>query len=116
MLLHFRDYGPGFTLGEEKELDSRNEKLEDIIYEEFPEYIILVNDSNEIEFLDYYFVGDIPISSNIDLFKNFVGNLPIKGLYTVPELNLENVTFNEVLKAVKDYFLQEAKEKRATRV
>ncbi|MEO2065850.1 MAG: hypothetical protein ABGX17_05045, partial [Desulfurobacteriaceae bacterium] len=47
---------------------------------------------------------------DVELFED-----QIKGLYTVPELGVENATFKEVLEAVKRYYEEKFSSKQPTK-
>jgi hypothetical protein len=56
-------------------------------------------------FFKEYFAGDNLIGG-FNWLLQIVNDLTIKGAYTVPELNLKDATFKEVLEAVGNYYLQ----------
>ena len=105
MLMRFKDFDAGFQLGDYKKLKNRNQKFEKIFDEQLPESSILVNGNDEIEFFKEYFAGDNLIGG-LNWLLQIVNDLPIKGTYTVPELNLKDATFKEVLEAVRNYYVQ----------
>jgi len=68
--------------------------------------------SKEIVFFDFvFFEGDL--SRQLDVEINYASEVP--GRYTVPELGVENVTFKEVLEAVKRYYEEKLSSKQPTK-
>lgn len=56
----------------------------------------------------YYFVfinEDLPQEKEIEIELKCEGFIKVTGLYSVPELNIENKSFIEVLNAVKQYYI-----------
>ena len=67
----------------------------------FPFQADAERDSKEIVFFDFvFFDGDF--IRQLKLEASYAEEIP--GLYTVPELGVENVTFKEVLEAVMRYY------------
>lgn len=68
--------------------------------------------SKEIVFFDFVF-SDGDLSRQLDVEITYASEIP--GLYTVPELGVENVTFKEVLEAVKRYYEEKLSSKQPTK-
>ncbi|OMH40208.1 hypothetical protein [Desulfurobacterium indicum] len=111
-VLHFEDRELAFALdsGKEGEGVDFSGEFGDNIYD----------DNGVICFYNYAFrslngEGDVfrelkGLIEDVELFEN-----QIKGLYTVPELGVENATFKEVLEAVKRYYEEKLSSKQPTK-
>jgi len=66
-----------------------------------------LNEKGEIVYFEKELFGNL--MGTFELLDNIVHEINPKGLYTVPELGLENVPFHEVVKAIKERFLSEEK-------
>lgn len=115
MILHFKDEIAGFNLKSEKD----NEKLKNTLYE-----LGLVDSSIDSKgyithFSCVFFSEGVSEAENIDLKLSESEYDKVIGSYTVPELNIENKSFLEVMNAVKQYYLdnilyQKNKSEKAT--
>lgn len=104
MILNFKDIGSGFKLVnssiEEKDLKSEDTEMFDYMdkYE------------NEVALC---FVSFIPDLNNFLKYEDknieYTAKEKHEGTYTVPELNIENKSFIEVLKAVYGYYKNKVK-------
>jgi len=103
MLLKFEDTLTGFKLGEQVQIRNENEALEETFRDYMPEANVVINKDSEIESYSQEFAGR-NVVGGLDWWSKTVKGLGCKGLYTVPELGLEDVPFHEVIKAVKDYY------------
>jgi len=65
--------------------------------------VIEINNKNEIVFLDQELVGDY-LEGNFEVLKEILERIKPEGLYTVPELGLNDVPFDVVLERVKAYY------------
>jgi hypothetical protein len=102
MILEFKDGGAGFRL-ESPELDKYDEQdLSEEYTGEFGDNV-WTNEDGEIVHYDYAFRHD---SDTLDFEIKEIDKYKVEGLYTVPQLNLRDVIFKEVLKAVRRYYLQ----------
>ncbi|WP_456436964.1 hypothetical protein [Desulfurobacterium sp.] len=57
-----------------------------------------------------FYYPDVDPINQLNTEINYAGKVP--GLYTVPELGVENVTFKEVLEAVKRYYEEKLSSKQ----
>jgi hypothetical protein len=106
MILHFEDVKSGFRLKAGK-VGSREFHFSSLLVE------VLTNDKGEATFVDWVFMSSPIEDLRIEL--NYAKNIKIPGLYTVPELGIENVTFVEVLESVKKYYEEKVSQKHSTK-
>jgi len=107
--LEFKSYMDGFLLKDPqvKDIDSLGE-LEELEYEFF-EVATGIDEARRIRYFDFE-LWKSPEQIN-GLIKNpIISKIP--GLYTVPELGVENATFKEVLEAIKRYYEGKLSSKR----
>ena len=99
MILHYKEY----YLGEVYELDGGLEGKPVDTEESLID--IHVNDKGEVVYLWQELVGD-GWEANFEVLREILKKINPKGLYTVPELGLENVPFEKVIEAVKERILK----------
>lgn len=97
MILHFKDFL------EEYELDSKLEGKQ--VETENALISIFVNEKEEIVYLGQELTGD-GWEANFEVLEEILKKINPQGLYTVPELGLKNVPFEEVIKAVRKRILK----------
>ncbi len=104
IVLSFELNEHGFTL-ENKDYPENYLYDDEETEAEYPEVQLLVDREGQVRFLDFEFIGlnDEEILKN---FSQYVSKKSFKGLYTVPELGLKNVPFEEVVKAVRKRILK----------
>ena len=102
MILHYKEY----YLGEIYELDSGLEGKPVNTEESLID--IHINDKGEVVYLWQELVGD-KWEVNFEILEEILEKINPKGLYTVPELGLENVPIHEVIRAIKERFLSKEK-------
>ena len=97
----------GFTLEDENYPESLlldDEEIE----AEYPEVQPLVDRENKVRFLDFEFIG-LNDERILEDFSQHITKKKFNGLYTVPELGLENVPFEKVIETVKEKILNKGK-------
>ncbi|GAB6066002.1 hypothetical protein JCM9492_10940 [Aquifex pyrophilus] len=102
MILHYKEH----YFGEVYELDSGQEGKPVDTKESLID--IHINNKGEIVYLWQELVGD-NWEANFEVLEEVLDKIKPKGLYTVPELGLENVPFYEVIRAVRERVLGELK-------
>jgi len=93
----------GFFLGENLDYKRNNLAIERFFDEEFREVYIVAGRNGVVK----YFKFELEGSAIIGFADYIVSRLEysgIKGTYSVPELNLEEVPFPKVIKAVESYY------------
>ena len=75
----------------------------------FPFQVDAEKNSKEVVFFDFVFFDGDPLRQ-IEIEMECANEIP--GLYTVPELGVENATFKEVLEAVKRYYEEKLSSKQ----
>lgn len=100
MILRFKDTGGGFIL---ESSDFGNYEKSQLGYDYSGEIgdNVLSNQNGEIVLYSLVFKNGL---SSLDISIQEAKDAEIPGVYTATELNLENVSFKEVLKSVKDYY------------
>jgi hypothetical protein len=99
MFLHFEDVKSGFRLKADK-VGNKEFPFPSLLVE------VLTNDQGEVTFVDWVFMSSPDEDLRLEL-SYMENRIEIPGLYTVPELGVENATFKEVLEAVKKYYEDE---------
>ncbi len=99
MILHYKEY----YLGEVYELDGGLEGNPVDTEESLID--IHANDKGEVVYLWQELIGD-RWEGNFQILEQILKDLQPKGLYTVPELGLENVSFEKVIETVKEKILE----------
>jgi len=107
--LEFEDYTAGFSLKDPKvkDVDSLGE-LEELELEFF-EAATGIDEEGRIRYFDFE-LWKSPDQVKDLLESPLISQIP--GRYTVPELGVENVTFKEVLEAVKRYYEEKLSQKQ----
>ncbi len=104
MLLHFKDVKSGFRLKGD-EIGSEELSFPSLLVE------VLTNKRGEVTFVDWVFMSS-PIEDLEFELSYLKDKVEVPGLYTVPELGVENATFKEVLEAVKRYYEEKLSSKQ----
>jgi len=104
MLLHFEDVKSGFRLKANK-IGDKEFPFPSLLVE------VLTNKQGEVTFVDWVFMSS-PIEDLRLELSHAKDKIEVPGRYTVPELGIENVTFKEVLEAVKRYYEEKLSSKQ----
>ena len=105
MLLHFEDVKSGFRLKADR-IGDKELPFPSLLVE------VLTNNQGEVTFVDWVFMSS-PVEDLKFELSYVKDRIEIPGLYTVPELGVENATFKEVLEAVKKYYETKLSQKPA---
>ena len=107
--LEFKGYMDGFSLKDPKvkDVDSLGE-LEELELEFF-EAATGIDEEGRIRYFDFE-LWKSPNQVKDLLESPLISQIP--GLYTVPELRVENATFKEVLEAVEKYYQEKLTQKQ----
>lgn len=110
MLLHFRGDRGSYTLDNNLKHLRSNLQIEDYLCSYFWEIIIYADRNGVVKYFDFELIAS-PFYGigTFDYLLPRLVNSGITGTYTVPELNIEEVTFPEVIKAVKRYYVNLSK-------
>ena len=97
MILHFKDFLEEYEL--DSGLEGRQVETGNALVS------IFVDDKGRIVYLGQELVGD-GWEANFEVLGEILKKINPKGLYTVPELGLESVSFEKVIEAVKERILK----------
>jgi hypothetical protein len=111
MKLKFEPYEFGFSL--KNSIPIKNLKEDDFI-DVSPHIDFLVTKEGEVAFVNWPFLKN-PIQE-LELEISFLKKNHIPGQYEVPELNLKNATFVEVLESVKRYYEKNLRRKHNEKI
>lgn len=104
MLLHFKDVKSGFRL-KANSIGDREFPFPSLLVE------VLTNKRGEVTFIDWVFMSS-PIEDLRLELSYAKDRVEVPGHYTVPELGLKDVSFREVLEAVKRYYEEKLTQKQ----
>lgn len=104
MILEFNDEIAAFIL-KAPDLNYVDKNLSDKYSGEIGDNV-LVNRNREIILYSYAFADDAVKELELEIGYLVNQNKKIKGKYTVPQLNLKDVSFKEVLEAIRHYYRQ----------
>jgi len=107
-VLRFTETPVGFYL-EDPRVDEEEVLVGYYTLNPFPFQVDAEKSSKEIVFFDFVFF-DKDLSHQFNIEIKYANEIP--GRYTVPELGVENVTFKEVLEAVKRYYEEKLSQKQ----
>jgi len=110
MILHFEASDTYFQL-EDKSVDILSFPEHEELTSYYPEAETAVDSNGNLRFFGFELWGSPEQQLNELICNPLISQIP--GLYTVPELGVENATFKEVLEAVKQYYKARLSQKPA---
>jgi len=109
MRLHFKETFAGFRLV--SSYDREQALVGYYSYAPFSAQADAHPETKEVVYFSLvFYYPDVDPIDQLDVEINYASEVP--GRYTVPELGVENVTFKEVLEAVKRYYEEKLSQKQ----